>query len=200
MRFTHGNILAVFFQATILERLEGNNWYDQARLICCELNDKYPINQFEAVAGVIAALSPNNRWERNVKDAEALIFAFSAGLNLEEVKVSTFNKNKQKAIAILKGAEPLDILGGRKVRAFYECICGDDAVCVDGHAYSIWLGERVSTTKTPRISDSLYDRISDDYRKAAEQISDITGIDYRPCQVQAITWVTWRNLIKKGAE
>lgn len=193
MNITHGNILAVFFSANTAEVCEGREWYSNANEYACALAYKYNIH-VESAAGIIAALSPNNRWSRNLTDAEALIQAYANGGDPGDVKVTTFNKNKAKAIAILEGADPLDVLGGRKVRAFYECIMDVDAVCVDGHAYSIWLGQRVATTKTPSISAKLYEQIADDYRKATAQINNITGQHFTPAQVQAVTWVVWRNL------
>ena len=191
---THGSILAVFFQASLAERQEGLDWYSRADAIARELSDRYLGGNYYAAAGVIAALSPNNRWERNIIDAEALIKAYTLGGDYDALKVCTFHKNKAKAIAILAGESPLDVLSGLKVRAFYECIIGHDSVCVDGHAYAIWLGQRVPTSKTPKISEKLYNQIASDYRLAARQINEITGCFYAPCQVQAITWVVWRNL------
>jgi len=200
MKITHGPILAVFFQASASERHEGLTWYGRAQQVARYIADQYLDGRFDIAAGVIAALSPNNRWERNVKDAEALVKAFSCDDDCNALKVSTFGKNKEKALRILKGEAPLDILGGLKVRAFYECIIGENSVCVDGHAYSIWLGYRVPTTKTPSISEKLYDQIAGDYRLATEQINLITGEFYLPSQVQAITWIVWRNLFPKGTK
>lgn len=200
MRFTHGSILAVFFQASVAEVLEGLHWYTRASNVAQTIANDYLDGQYNAAAGIIAALSPNNRWERNVRDAEALAKVFASGGNLDKIKVSSYGLNKTKAISILSGNDPLDVLGGRKVRAFYQCIIGEDAVCVDGHAYSVWLGERVATSSTPRIGDKLYNQIAEDYRIAAKQISNIKGEFYTPAQVQAITWVTWRNLISGVAE
>jgi hypothetical protein len=199
MDITHGSILAVFFSANAVERHEGLSWYGRAQALARHLSNQYGTGVC-VTAGVIAALSPNNRWERNVVDAEALIRAYTYGENVDALKVCTFSKNKAKAITILQGADPLDVLGGRKVRAFYQCIVGQDSVCVDGHAYSIWLGQRVTTNKTPKISDKLYDRISEDYRIATKQINEITGDFYLPSQVQAITWVAWRNLHSGAAQ
>lgn len=200
MRITYGSILAVFFQASEAERHEGLSWYSRAQQVARRIADSNDDICHRTVAGVIAALSPNNRWERNVTDAESLVKVFTCGGDCDALKVSTFGKNKDKAIAILKGADPLDVLGGNKVRAFYQCILNEDAVCVDGHAYSVWLGQRVPTTKTPSISDKLYDKIASDYRLATEEINRITGDFYWPCQIQAITWVAWRNLIKNTKE
>jgi hypothetical protein len=193
MSITHGNILAVFFTANAVEQHEGLSWYGRAQSVASRLANQYGYD-VSTIAGVISALSPNNRWERNVIDTEALVKVYTHGGDVDTLKVCTFSKNKAKAIAILQGADPLDVLGGRKVRAFYQCIVGQDAVCVDGHAYSIWLGQRVTTNKTPKISDKLYDKISEDYRIATSQINSITGNFYLPSQVQAITWVVWRNI------
>lgn len=197
---THGQILAVFFSANLAEQQEGLSWYARADAIARDLADRYLHGDYYVAAAVIAALSPNNRWERNVTDAEALIRTFTLGEDYDALKVCTFSKNKAKAIEILKGAAPLDVLSGRKVRSFYQCIIGQDDVCVDGHAYAIWLGQHVPTTKTPKISDKLYDQISQDYRTAARQINEITGCYYQASQVQAITWVAWRNLVKRTKE
>lgn len=201
MNITHGSILAVFFSATQVERLEGQEWYSLANDFACDLANRFDLT-VDTVAGIIAALSPNNRWDRNLIDAEALIKVYALGGDPNSIKVSTFNGNKDKAIAILNGGHPGDVLGGLKVRAFYDCILGvDDAVCVDGHAYAIWLGQRVPTTKTPKITPRLYEVIANDYRLATVQINRITGLALTPAQVQAVTWVAWRNLVKnKGVQ
>lgn len=193
MRLSHSNILAVFFSANSAELLEGMNWYENASRVCFAIAQQHEVDT-STVVGVLSALSPNNRWSRNVSDTEALVSAFVKGDDTDAVRVSTYGKNKAKAISILQGEIPLAVLGGLKVRAFYQCIMGNnDAVCVDGHAYSIWAGERVTTTKTPSISEKLYNAIADDYRAAAEQITNILGAPYSAAQVQAVTWVVWRN-------
>jgi hypothetical protein len=194
-KITHGSILAVFFSANAFEIQEGEDWYARANLIARNIGNAYNVD-WETVAGVIAALSPNNRWDRNVADTERLVKAYCAGgFDADAVKVCTFGNNKDKAIRILSGESPRDVLGGLKVQAFYGCIVGDNDVCVDGHAYSIWVGERIATSKTPKISPKLYHSIASDYRVATDQINAITGKQYLPSQVQAITWVVWRNQI-----
>jgi hypothetical protein len=107
--------------------------------------------------GVIAALSPNNKWERNCIDAEAMIKTWAIGGDYDMIKVCTFNPNKAKAVAILSlDMESVDteaipnILNGQKVVAFYRSIMGDkNAVCVDGHAYAIFIGERDANYQDP---------------------------------------------------
>lgn len=195
MLINHGNILAVFFAASHDEAIKGARWYPDALSFCCSVANATGL-PISTVAGVTAALSPNNKWEKNMHDADALCRAFAAGTinDAAALKVSTFNKNKNKALRILAGEPPLEILGGLKVRAFYGCIMGDDAVCIDGHTYAIWLGQYVPTTKTPSISPKLYQSISDAYRQAAATINGVTGDNYTAAQIQAITWTVWQRI------
>jgi hypothetical protein len=195
---SHGYILATFFNATPAELADGATWYQRASKAAAIIASRYSLSA-DTVAGVIAALSPNNRWERNVSDADQLCRAFTLGgyTAADRVKVSTYGANKLKALQILAGESPLDVLGGLKVRAFYGSIIGDDsAVCIDGHAYAIWAGERIATTKTPKIGLKLYNSISIDYIRAAVTINGIMGANYSPAQIQAITWLAYRRLVK----
>jgi len=200
LTLSHGNILAVFFTANPAELQHGARWYPDALAACETIAQSYslPIN---TVAGVVAALSPNNKWQRNIIDADNLCRIYTAGGydDAARCKVSTFNGNKTKALRILSGIAPLEVLGGLKVRAFYQCILGLDSVCIDGHAFAIWKGERIPTTKTPKISPKLYDAIASDYRNAASTINAVLGASYSAAQVQAITWTAWHRIAKEIA-
>jgi hypothetical protein len=181
--------------------VDGERFYPDALAHCQNLARAYSL-PVETVAGVVAALSPNNKWSRNLQDAHNICRAYVVGgyADAEQIKCSTYNRNKIKALTILGGADPSTVLGGLKVRAFYGCIMGDPYadVCVDGHAYSVWLGQYVPTTKTPKISPKLYAAISADYAMAAEQINIILNTAYLPCQIQAITWLAWRRIAKEN--
>jgi hypothetical protein len=195
------SILGTFFLASLTETQEGACWYSDALQYCHNIKNRYGL-RVEKVAGVVAALSPNNRWERNMLDAERLIDLFMVGGKdaAQEYKAATYGINKDKALAILclehssLNTIP-EILNGQKVKAFFHCILGSDQhVCVDGHAYSIWLGERVTTSDTPKITPKLFNKISEDYIEATNKINEILGTHYVPAQIQAITWITHRNL------
>ena len=199
------NIVAVFDLAAQGEVIDGMDWYDRAGNVAGHLSNLYNVGP-AAAAGVIAALSPNNRWERNVVDAENIIRAYVDGSSNDamNVKVCTYGKMKEKAIKILEidsersGASDLDIamiLNGRKITAFFFCIMeADDHVCIDGHAYSIWFGDRLTMKEVPNIGKKLYASITSDYVAAAEFINERDGGNLQPFQVQAITWCAWRRL------
>ena len=128
-------------QATSQEVEHGRTWYQSAYAVANRIGLEYQLNT-ETVAAVIAALSPNNKWERNCKDAENVIAAFMLGDDADalKVKVCTYGKNLAKAIAILQAThcDNESILKGPKVTEFFHSILGvDNDVCIDGHAYSI---------------------------------------------------------------
>ena len=192
------NILGVFALATAGELQEGLEWYHRANRVAASIASAHGIS-LETAAGVIAALSPNNRWERNIVDAENIIRVYSIG-GAEEamnVKVCTYGKMKDKAIQILEAptmSHHEDILNGRKITAFYQCIIGcKDAVCIDGHAYSIWFGDRLTMKQVPNIGKKLYAEIVSDYVEAARILSE-NGTSVTAFEVQAITWCAWRRL------
>ncbi len=189
------NIKAVYQLATAEEIATGKAWYQTAYSAALIIADRHGVYPGVAI-GVISALSPRNRWSRNLIDAENLIEAYVADPeSASEVKTCTFGANKAKALRILEAGNPspeaiLDILSGPKLREFATCIDDSqtDEVCVDGHAYCIWNGGRTSLADVPRIGVNLRAQIKDDYRDAASDL----GLN--PSALQAITWVAWRRL------
>jgi hypothetical protein len=196
------NIAAMLQLATAADIHEGKEWYDRAYKYALRLIHTYPVSMGQAV-GVIAALSPNNKWERNCLDADRLIDTFIQGGDLNLCKVCTYGKMKQKAIDILSIESPEseaieNILSGQKITAFYRSIMGQtSAVCVDGHAYSVFMGQRIPTSRTPSISPTLYDAIVRSYKLVSERSIELCGEYLTPVQVQAVTWVTFRRRIKE---
>jgi hypothetical protein len=180
---------------------QGRSWYKRAYTLALSFVHTYQGLTYGQAIGVIAALSPNNKWERNCADAESMIKLWHVGEDSRQAKVCTYNTNKDKAARILELESPdseaiQDILSGQKVVAFYRCISGfKDTVCVDGHAFAIFMGERIPTTKTPNIGKALYAAITRSYILASERSFDACGYGLTPAEVQAVTWVTYRRLI-----
>jgi len=196
------HIAAILGLATQADIAAGLDWYRRAEALADRLSAAYGCSTAQAAA-VIAALSPNNRWERNCEDAENLISAWEMGLDPAVVRVSTFNGNKRKACQALAMEDPTtnDLASllhgkqGRKVESFFRCITGEHgAVCVDGHAYSVWCGKHIFTTKTPSIGKLAYQHIAHAYRLVARRSLEICGEALTPAQVQAVTWVTYRRI------
>tara|TARA_R110001592_G_scaffold262317_1_gene527376 strand:+ start:1858 stop:2460 length:603 start_codon:yes stop_codon:yes gene_type:complete len=188
------NIKAIYELASAAEIADGMAWYGVAKSVAIVLAENYGINTAQAV-GVLAALSPRNKWTRNVIDAEALISAYVAAGSEQArlTKVCTFGANKEKGIRILESnAETiptiLEILSGPKLREFASCIAGLPDCCIDGHAWCIWQGSRVTLADVPAISVKLRKEIKADYAQAAADLG------LKASEVQAVAWVTWRRI------
>jgi len=188
------NIKAIHALASAAEIADGMAWYGIAKSIAIVIAEDYGIPANQAI-GVLAALSPRNKWTRNVVDCEALVSAYVAGGAEQalETKVCTFGANKAKAVRILEsGLETLptalEILSGPKLREFASCIAGLDDCCIDGHAWCIWQGSRVTLADVPSIGVKLRKEIKADYAQAAADLG------LRASELQAITWVTWRRI------
>lgn len=189
-------ITAVYNLSSLSDRNQGLNWYARALTFADNLGEVYDI-PYTTIVGVIAALSPRNRWERNMQDAESMVKVAANGGTIDDLmslKVCTFSSGKSKAAAILADRvsdrdELLAILKGPKLCEFFNCILGDsDDVCIDGHAYSIWVGDRITLANVPSIGKKLRASIKADYQAAAKDLG------LRTHELQAITWVCWKRL------
>jgi len=185
------NITSVYRDADETQHAEGLLWYSDAQKAAHDIAIKYDVPVYLVVA-VIAALSPNNKWTRNLVNADALIGAFVNGDGIDSVKVSTYNKMKQKAWDILWALPDYDgakaMLKGQKITSFFMDIMGEFNVTIDGHARNIAYGERVGLTDDrTNIGVREYRALQAAYEEAARRVG------LMPYQLQAITWRVWRD-------
>ena len=185
------NITSVYRDADETQHAEGLLWYDNAQTAAHYIAVRYDVPVYLVVA-VIAALSPNNKWSRNLTNADALIGAFIRGDGIDSVKVSTYHAMKRKAWDILVARPDYDgakrMLKGQKITSFFMDIMGEFNVTIDGHARNIAYGERVGLTDDrSNIGVREYRALQAAYEAAAERLG------LMPYQLQAITWRVWRD-------
>ena len=185
------NICSVYNEADKTQHAEGLLWYSDAQKAAHDIAARHGVAVYIAVA-VIAALSPNNKWSRNVTNADALIGAFIRGDGVDSVKVSTYHKMKAKAWDILAARPDYDgakkMLKGQKITSFFCDIMGEFNVTIDGHARNIAYGERVGLTDDrTNIGVREYRALQAAYEEAARRVG------LMPYQLQAITWRVWRD-------
>jgi hypothetical protein len=185
------NIVTVLRDSDETQHAEGLLWYPNAQKAAYDIATRHGIAVYLVVA-VIAALSPNNKWSRNVTNAATLIDAFLRGDGIDSVRVSTYNKMKTKAWDILaarpdyEGAKAM--LKGQKITSFFMDIMGEFNVTIDGHARNIAYGERVGLTDDrTNIGVREYRALQAAYEEAARRVG------LMPYQLQAITWRVWRD-------
>ena len=191
------NIIKIYKLATPEEKRDGIVWYANAYSDCnrIAIDLSVPVH---IVTGVVAALSPNNKWDRNVVNARELIQAFVNGDDMDSVKESTYHTMKKKAWSILEDMPDHEgvvvLLNGQKIVSFYRNIMGDDTCTVDGHAKNIYYGERHGLTDDrTNVGKKEYKTISDAYVKAGKRVR-VNGRSLKAFEIQAITWVVWRRI------
>ncbi len=196
LRKARNNIIRVYEKATEAERAAGTNWYPEAREFAVELSIRYNIS-VKAVAHVIAALSPNITWDQNKRAARIVIDECSHSRYwIASVPGYPANIEKARWIAhnAIHGVDWAHLLSGPKVTAFADNILhppSSNSVTVDVHALSIADGVRYTSKTAPKLTPKQYEFYADVYRKTAAQL------ELTPLELQAITWVIWRRLIKE---
>lgn len=175
-------ILALYRSAGPDALATGREWYPHAHGIARDLEEAtYGVVTARAAAGVIAALSPQNLWSKNLADARKAVHARSAsGLHV--------GCQTRKADAILAGADPLDVLAGPKERAFFGNIADPSdpfPVTIDRHAHDIAAGRPFGEADRGLSSVYRYANLTLAYRRAALTLGEL------PCTVQAVTWQVW---------
>lgn len=160
---------------------EGLEWYQKAHEFCEEMSKEYEYCPL-VVAGVVSALSPRNKWQRNLEDAEAVLHAVNEGLSPDEVKVCTFNKNKYKAFAIAK-REVSIAESSRKTYAFVENIASlnEDYVTIDVWHQRALFNKFIESMSVGKIA---YEQIQELTIKKAKEVG-MKGYEY-----QAVIWVS----------
>jgi len=182
--------LDFFFNASTDANIkDGLNWYKGANIKANVIAKKYKLDAYK-VAQVISALSPRNKWEQNIKDADKVCEAFKLGLHPTDIKVCTFHTNKFKAFNIL--ANKVDITQkSLKTYNFVHNIAylSDEHLTVD-----IW-HLRACFKDDIKISSSSIGKV------AYSQIKKLTlkkanKLGVKGYELQAILWVSAQNYFK----
>lgn len=194
------NIEKVYNNATDTEKRDGLLWYPEAFRTCATLAEEFKVVVKNTV-WALASLSPNNSWTNNILDLVKVLKCYSDNNHrnicnsyengdksaFKSLACRTYPINILKAFHCLDGR--LDYLKGKKVTSFADNIWNpaSQKVTVDGHAYSIYAGQKMSMSKASPYIKKEYDIVEKAYQDTASKI----GI--KPMELQAITWVSWRN-------
>jgi len=191
------NIIRIYDMATPEEKRDGVVWYAVALADCnrIAIDNGVPLH---IVVGVCAALSPNNKWDRNIVNTSDMVQAFINGEDMDSFKVSTYHAMKRKAWGILEAMpssdeEVMTMLNGQKIISFFRNIMGHDTCTIDGHARNIAYGVREGLTGSISIGKKEYAALQDEYVKAGKK-KRINGRALKAFEMQAITWVVWRRI------
>jgi hypothetical protein len=211
------NIVRVFLTATPDEHAEGLGWYQRALAEAVDLaasvwghlptsvedNEAWG-REIEKAAAVLAVLSPRLSWPKNVELAR---LAYDVIYGETDIADDLSNWpglkiNARKAMRILTGENPDDVVSGPKVRAFWHTIVDPSdprAVVVDRHAFDVAVNTVLTDAERGKWLGlkGTYDLVSKAYRDAARELNKLTtpadGLEVTPAGVQAVTWTIWRR-------
>ena len=182
------NVRGWWDESTPCEKEQGRVWYKEAQDFARDLSVKYNVSR-EVAAGVISALSPNNKWERNKYDTIQVFEAIKAGLGPDDIKVCTYSSNKRKAFSIAMGDAKI-LRQSPKTYAFARNVgeLDDNFVTIDKwHLRACQTMSKKSKRCRESVTPKQYRVIQEQTIKVARQI----GV---PAYVlQATVWVTIRN-------
>lgn len=170
----------------------GTVWYKHANQLCIALSEETG-TPLANVCGVLAALSPQVSWDANIRSCEAVV-----RMGKIDKAYTGYKANVEKAYLCLS-VDPLEILGGLKVLAFYKNIldpASSEDVTIDTH-----------------IARVLFDKMSLESNEIAYVFSKRGNIEaqvavqkeakkrrVKPHVLQASLWVCVRELAQARAD
>ena len=175
-----------------VDMVAGLDWYKRARVYCYKLSlDTH--TPYSVVCGMLAALSPRNRWERNKVDVKALI-EYLQGKRKTVPLFGTYHKMVEKAESIYFCGDNVDtirhLLKGPKITSFYNNIYDTDNsdVTVDTWMHLAALGKYMGIDERPILKKSDYNEIESTIKDLALQV------ELRPYELQAVLWCAMKRI------
>lgn len=182
------NLLRLYRKRSTADTALGLAWYPNAHRIVLDWSDTYGYS-IATVACVIAAISPQIDWERNLIAADDVLAgrAVSVGGPLRS------NIAKARRIADDRAGQTLPYFPyGPKVASFACNLAGDSSiVTVDGHAMQAALNDVQANYRLPWKPYAIF---AECYRNAAYRV----GI--APADFQAIIWHAWKRLYPRSVK
>lgn len=175
------NLLRIYGESTPEDRLMGCEWYPKAHQTAIEWGETYGYS-IATVANVVAALSPQIDWNRNLIVAHDLL----SGQNPSVGGCLLGCVNKAKAILRDRAGDIRDYFPqGPKVYHFAQNLMGNYVlVTVDTHATQAALND---VTSNYHLKWTPYGVFEECYQESA----NIIGME--PAMFQAIIWLGWKR-------
>lgn len=183
--------------ATDQEIRDGLDFYPGAYGLCRLLGGAFGV-EVSQVAGIYAALSPMNTWDTNVANVIEVLRWNRNGARGFLPRVNTTQPNQVKAVRIVRGERPLDVLKGSKVRAFYLAINDPSDVspiAVDRHLFTAACG----IDHTPQTGKSKLSRMASDrelYTKVESAYRYIGNREGLGNRIASIVWFVQRRIVQ----
>jgi len=174
-----------FKSASFYNFKDGISWYEKAQTFVRGVSAQYDIEPYK-VAGVVSALSPNNKWTRNEIDTVTVIQAYLNGKSEDDVSVCTYNANKKRAFEILRG-NTLITERSPKTHAFAMNVglLSSDHITIDK-----WHLRACQCRPSDKADSTLYETVSAVQYRRIERITAELAKEFnlKGYKFQAIVW------------
>ncbi len=186
--------------ATAQDVEDGKAWYRLANEWVDTVVEESGVDA-RIISAVLAALSPQNKWEQNKVDTRGMVNAYVNGHGIDYVTVSTFGGNKRKAWQFLQGHTWKN---GMKTTCFVDNIVNfktSQRATIDIWAVRVAMNNPDFGLKCEECSVRLekktahgasltatdYTNIEEMYTEVAKEYGEL------PLETQAIAWVTMKR-------
>lgn len=181
------NYLSLYATGTTFDIEEGQAYYDRLHEAMATIGEHYGVSTSVAV-GAFTALSPNLSESTNYLGLEG---ALNHVLNNGSQSYPGYPRNRVKAHRIIRGEDPMDVLRGDKVTAFYNNIMTpnvDEWITIDGHMFNAWTN-KLRLLKSGEMSSlgKYYPEAKQDLLTAASLLG-VTGP-----RMQSTLWHLWKK-------
>lgn len=189
------NLIRAYTSASPQARLDGLAWYPNARATVRQWAKSDGLS-VSAVACIVAALSPQLDWARNLMSARALLDdVFPSGplhANIRKAnEILSIGREKGKRYQAFDDMLRL-FPQGPKVNCFARNLAGSDTfVTVDGHAIQAALDDVMSTLT---VKWTPYKIFAECYAQSA------VDVGHSPAAFQAIVWHAWKEKYPTSAK
>lgn len=177
------NLHTVYAQVEPIDIELGERWYPQANRIVAEWAETYGLTE-STVACVIAAISPQCSWERNLIIADEVLTSYAMPISIK----GALRKNIEHArnIVRLRHTSIYAVFkSAPKVASFAQNLQGNyRAVTVDTHCVQAAMND---VTATVSLHEKQYAAFADAYAEVARDVN------YPPAIFQAIVWHIWKR-------
>lgn len=176
------NLTSLYAHATAEDITNGLAWYPRAHAIVLEWADTYSYS-IATVACVIAAISPQTNWDRNLIIANDVLAGRPASIG----GAIRSNIVKAERIRADRAGQIIPYFPfGPKVASFAANLAGDySMVTVDTHGTQAAVND---INATIRLTWPRYATFADAYQRAAR------SVNVAPADFQAVIWCVWKRI------
>lgn len=165
------NYTAILDSATPEDKVVASQWYDDAHAIAQHISSISGLD-IEKSASILAAFSPRERWDSNVRKANDFV---------RGATVKGLQNNITMAYAAM--TDGFGALNGLKTNSFARNIAGDkDAVTID-----VWMIRAAGMDANKGVNDTEYKLLSEIVKELAAD----RGM--YPATAQALIWILIRG-------